>query len=144
MKVLLPLVALTVSTFAFAPQASAQSDEQLGRLQSACLISVDGCVAAVESLSFGLSRLPNAQRRAAVANIASNLRNQALPAAIAVRANIAAGLQTLARSIDDPDQLAAVTSLSQDLLDGIINDGEAFDANVALLIARALAPDSAG
>lgn len=144
MKAFLPFIALTVSTFAFAPQASAQSDEQLARLQSACLLSAEGCVAAVESLRYGLAQLPNAPRRAAVANIATNLRNQAVPAPAAVRENIARALQALASSIDDPDQLAAVTALSQELLDGVINDEDAFDADVALLIARALAADSAG
>lgn len=144
MKVLLPFVALTVSTLAFAPQASAQSEEQLGRLQSACLLSLDGCVDAVGSLRFGLNQLSGAPRRAAIANVAASLRSQALTAPANIRVNIAGGLEELTTVIEDPGQLAAVTALAVELLDGVINDQAAFDASIAVLIARALAPDSAG
>lgn len=144
MKMLLPVAALTASTLAFAFQANAQSEAQLDRVQSACVVSLRGCVEAVSSFRYGLGQLPNAPRRAAIANIATSLQNQAITAPIDVVQNIAGGLQELTSAIDDPEQLAAVNDLIAELTDGVVNDQAAFAARIATIIQRALAPDSAG
>lgn len=143
MKMLSLLAALTASTLSFASQANAQSEAQLDQVQSACAVSLRGCVEAVSSLRFGLDQLPNAPRRAAVANIATSLQNQANTAPVDVVQNIAGGLQELTSVIDDPEQLAAVNDLIEELTDGVINDQAAFAARIAAIIQRALAPDSA-
>lgn len=144
MNKLSTFVVMAVALLAASTAVHAQSAEQLDRIQTACLISPEECEEAVASLRFGLDRLPNAPRRAAIANIANSLQGQAVAAPGPVLINISRGLAELTTVIEDPVQLAAVQSLIEDLNDGTIDGQAAFNERITELIQRALVPDSAG
>ena len=136
-NLVLPAV-LALSTLAIAPQVQAQTAAQLANITTACATSPLACGAAIRTLRAGIAALPPAQRRAVVANIVTALRTQAATAPAATLRNISAGLTEFSNDVDDPVQLAAVTSLAAELADGDIDDQDAFDTAVEDTVEQAL------